>query len=64
MSNVQKAYQSGYRMGKYIMERDGLERAISRGSLARFRYPHRTRGLIGAYDRGYRAALGILEELA
>lgn len=61
MSNIQKAYKSGYRMGEYIRERDGLEMAISRGSLARFRYAQRMRGLIGAYDRGYKAALGILE---
>lgn len=64
MSNVQKAYQSGYRMGKYIMEMDGLDKAVKRGSLAEFRYSPRMRGLIGAYDRGYRAALGILEERA
>lgn len=61
MSNIQKAYQSGYRMGRYIKERDGLDKAVRRGSLAEFRYASRMRGLIGTYDRGYRAALGISE---
>ena len=57
MSNTQKAYNRGYRMGKYIKARDGIDRANERGSKAQYIYQPRMRGLIGAYDRGYRAAL-------
>ena len=64
MGSIQKAYQSGYRMGKYIKDRDGLDKAVKRGSLAEVRYAPRMHGLIGAYDRGYRTALGISEAQA
>lgn len=57
MSNIQKAYDRGYRMGRYIKTRDGIDRAKERGSKAEYIYHPRMKGLIGAYDRGYRAAL-------
>jgi len=43
MGSIQKAYQSGYRMGKYIKDRDGLDKAVERGSLAEVRYSPRMR---------------------
>lgn len=57
MSNVQKAFERGYRMGEYILCRDGLEKARERGSKADMVYTPRMKGLIGAYDRGYKKAL-------
>lgn len=54
-STIQKAYNRGYRMGEYIKARDGIEKAIDRGSKANIVY--RMRGLIGAYDRGYHEAI-------
>lgn len=59
-SNIQKAYKRGQRMGEFIARRDGVVKAIERGSLAEYVYQPRMRGLIGAYDRGYKEALGIL----
>ena len=59
-SNIQKAYKRGQRMGEFIAKRDGIGKAIERGSLAEYVYQPRMRGMIGAYDRGYREALGIL----
>lgn len=57
MSNIQKAYNRGYRMGEYIKTRDGIDRVNERGSMAEYVYQPRMKGLIGAYDRGYKAAL-------
>lgn len=57
MSNIQKAYNRGYRMGQYIKDRDGIKRATERGSKAEYIYCPRMKGLIEAYDRGYRAAV-------
>lgn len=57
MSNIQKAYNRGYRMGVYIAKRDGKEGARERGSLAHMVYSPRMKGLIGAYDRGYKDSL-------
>ena len=56
MSNTEKAYNNGHRMGAYVINREGIERAIERGSLAKFRY--RMASMVKAYDDGYNAAIG------
>ena len=50
-----KAYENGRRMGEYILDRDGITKAIERGSLANVRYSKKI--FIDAYDRGYRDAV-------
>lgn len=55
MSNIEKAYNRGHRMGEYIIKRDGVYRAIERGSLANLVY--RTPSMVKAYGEGYDAAV-------
>lgn len=55
MSNIEKAYNRGHRMGAYIINRDGIDRAIERGSLANLAY--RTSSMAKAYAEGYDAAI-------
>lgn len=50
-----KAYENGRRMGEYIINRDGIEKAIKRGSLSHVRYSKKV--FIDAYDKGYREAV-------
>lgn len=52
---VEKAHQGGRRMGAYIAARDGVARALERGSLAHVRYERKA--LRDAYDRGYAEAV-------
>ncbi len=56
MSNIEKAYNRGHRMGAYIVNRDGIEKAIKRGSGANRIY--RMASMVKAYDDGYNAAIG------
>lgn len=55
MSNIEKAYNRGHRMGAYIVSRDGVDRAVERGSLANLVY--RTPSMVKAYAEGYDAAV-------
>lgn len=55
MSNIEKAYNRGHRMGEYIINYEGIDRAIERGSLANFFY--RMPSMLKAYDEGYKAAI-------
>ena len=55
MSNFEKAYNRGHRMGAYIINREGINKAIERGSLANRIY--RTSSMVKAYDEGYNAAI-------
>lgn len=55
MSNIEKAYNRGYRMGAYIINREGINNAAERGSLAHRIY--RTPSMAKAYDDGYNAAI-------
>lgn len=55
MSNIEKAYDRGHRMGAYIINREGINRAIERGSLAHIRY--RMASMVKAYDDGYNDAI-------
>lgn len=55
MSNIEKAYNSGRKMGAYIINREGINGAIERGSLANIVY--RTASMVKAYDDGYEAAI-------
>lgn len=55
MRNIEKAYNSGHRMGAYIINRDGIDRATKRGSLANIVY--RMSSMVKAYDEGYNAAI-------
>lgn len=55
MSNIEKAYNRGHMMGAYVISRDGIVRAIERGSLANIRY--RIASMIKAYDDGYNDAI-------
>lgn len=55
MSNIEKAYNRGYKMGVYIINREGINGAIERGSLANIVY--RTPSMVKAYDDGYKAAI-------
>lgn len=55
MSDIEEAYNRGYRMGAYIINRDGVYGAVERGSLANFVYC--TLSKVKAYDDGYNAAI-------
>lgn len=55
MSNMEKAYNRGHRMGAYIINRDGIKRASERGSLGNLIY--RMSSMVKAYDDGYKAAI-------
>ena len=55
MSNIEKAYNRGHMMGAYVISREGIGRAIDRGSLAHIRY--RIASMIKAYDDGYNDAI-------
>lgn len=55
MSNIEKAYNRGHMMGAYVISREGIGRAIERGSLAHIRY--RMPSMLKAYDEGYKAAI-------
>lgn len=55
MSNIEKAYNRGHRMGAYIINREGINRAIERGSLGNLIY--RMPSMFKAYDEGYKAAI-------
>ena len=55
MSNIEKAYKNGYRMGVYVVEREGIESAIEHGSLANYRY--RMPSMVKAYNQGYNDAV-------
>lgn len=55
MSNMEKAYNRGHRMGAYIINREGIKRAIERGSLGNIVY--RMPPMVKAYDDGYKAAI-------
>lgn len=55
MSNIEKAYNRGHRMGAYIINREGINKAIERGSLANRNY--RMASMVKAYDEGYNAAI-------
>lgn len=46
-----KAYARGARMGEYIKNRDGIAKAIERGSKSGFVYSRKA--LADAYNRGY-----------
>jgi len=55
MSNIEKAYNRGHRMGVYVVEREGIKRAIERGSIAHCIYCMPS--MVKAYDDGYNAAV-------
>ena len=55
MSNIEKAYNRGHKMGAYIINRDGIDKAIERGSRANLIY--RTSSMVKAYGEGYDAAV-------
>lgn len=55
MTLTEKAYKSGYKMGEYIKNRDGIKNAIARGSKAHIRYNREA--LVVAYNKGYADAL-------
>ena len=55
MSNIEKAYDRGHKMGAYIINREGINRATERGSLAHRIY--RMPSMVKAYDDGYNAAI-------
>lgn len=55
MSNIEKAYNRGHRMGEYIINYEGIDRATERGSLANLIY--RMPSMLKAYDEGYKAAI-------
>lgn len=55
MSNIEKAYNRGYKMGAYIINREGINGAIERGSHGNIVY--RTSSMVKAYDDGYKAAI-------
>lgn len=59
MSNIEKAYNRGHKMGAYILKREGIKGAIERGSLANTVY--RTASMVKAYDDGYEAAIAEME---
>lgn len=59
MSNIEKAYNRGHKMGAYIINREGANGAIERGSLANIVY--RTTSMVKAYDDGYKAAIAESE---
>lgn len=59
MSNIEKAYNRGHKMGAYIINREGIKGAIERGSLANIVY--RTTSMVKAYDDGYKAAIAESE---
>ena len=50
-----KAYLGGSRMAAYIIRRDGLQKAMMRGSKAEYRYSRRS--LIESYNAGYMDAV-------
>lgn len=50
-ASSQKAYENGYRMGKHVSARVGVEKATERGSLAHIRYTRKS--FVKAYDKGY-----------
>lgn len=58
MSNIEKAYNRGYKMGAYIINREGIKGAIERGSLANIVY--RMPSMVKAYDDGYKAAIAAI----
>ena len=60
MSNIDKAYNRGYRMGEYIANRDGVYGAITRGSGANLVYC--TPSKAKAYAEGYDAAVKAAKE--
>ena len=55
MSNIEKAYNRGHKMGAYIINRDGIDKAIERGSGANIIY--RASSMVKAYAEGYDAAV-------
>lgn len=55
MSNIEKAYNRGHKMGAYIINRDGIKKAFERGSLGNIVY--RVPSMVKAYDDGYKAAI-------
>lgn len=55
MSNIEKAYIRGHKMGEYVINYEGIDRAIKRGSLANIFY--RMASMVKAYDDGYEAAI-------
>lgn len=55
MSNIEKAYNRGHKMGAYIINRDGIKKAFERGSLGNIVY--RMPSVVKAYDDGYNAAV-------
>lgn len=55
MSNIEKAYNRGHKMGAYVINLEGINGAIERGSLASIVY--RTTSMVKAYDDGYEAAI-------
>lgn len=54
-SSIEKAYNRGRKMGAYIIDRDGIEKAFERGSLGNIVY--RVPSMAKAYDEGYKAAI-------
>lgn len=55
MSNIEKAYNRGHRMGVYVISREGISRATERGSLANRVYS--ISSMVKSYDDGYNAAI-------
>ena len=55
MSNIEKAYNRGHKMGAYIINRDGIKKAFERGPLGNIVY--RMPPMVKAYDDGYNAAV-------
>lgn len=55
MSNIEKAYNRGHKMGAYIIDCYGINGAIKHGSRARIVY--RMPSMVKAYDEGYKAAI-------
>lgn len=55
MSNIEKAYNRGHKMGAYIINYEGINGAIERGPLANLIY--RMPSMLKAYEDGYQAAI-------
>ena len=60
MSNIEKAYNRGHKMGEYIAKRDGVYGAIERGSRANLVYC--TLAKAKAYAEGYDAAVKAVKD--
>lgn len=60
MSNIEKAYNRGHRMGEYIIKRDGVYGAVERGSRANLVYC--TPSKAKAYAEGYDSAVKAVKE--